>query len=316
MRCKIICNPKSGRHAAQKKLERIIGQLVMAEGASAVEVCKTAGAGDARRFAAESRADEYDFIIGAGGDGTFNEIVNGLMDSGSGLPLAMLPGGTVNDFAYYLHLPTEPDEFCRMLRQGVLRQVDLGWANGHYFVNVAAFGMFADVAYKTRNRDKSVLGKLAYYLQGMRDAPEQLFSSMQLETCCDGETIQSEALVCVVANSSSVGGARNLIGKARVDDGLLDLFLLSKPDAASLGETFQNLLSGEGLRRGLIQQRQFKEATFCVLDEKPVELDLDGENRGLLPLTVRVAPQALTLFVPEFEAQWRIKAGRGLYLNA
>jgi len=314
MRCKVICNPKSGRHTAPKKLERIVGKLVMENGISVVDVCYTAAAGDARRAAAAARVGEYDFIIGAGGDGTFNEIANGLMDSGSGLPLAMLPGGTINDLAYHLNLPTEPEEFCRMINHGSLRELDLGCANGRYFVSAAAFGMFADIGYKTGNRDKSVLGKLAYYLRGMLDLPEQLFSSIQLETCCGGETITSEALVCIIANSPSVGGARNLISKAKVDDGLFDLFLLRKPDTATISETFQKLLNGEGLGLGMIQQRQISEATFRTLDGKQVELDLDGENCGVLPLTVKVAPKALKLFVPDFPAQWSIKGGRGLFL--
>jgi len=292
-----------------------VGKLVMENGFSVVDVYYTAATGDARRAAAAAQAGEYDFIIGAGGDGTFNEIANGLMDSGSGLPLAMLPGGTINDLAYYLNLPTEPEEFCRMINHGALREVDLGCANGRYFVSAAAFGMFADIGYKTDNRDKSVLGKMAYYLRGMRDLPEQLFSSMQLEICCGGENITGEALVCIIANSPSVGGARNLISKAKVDDGLFDLFLFRKPDAGYLSETFQSLLNGEWLGLGIIQQRQISEATFRTLDGKQVELDLDGENCGMLPLTMKVVPKALKLFAPDFTAQWRINSGRGLFLS-
>ena len=298
MRCKVICNPKSGRHASPKKLERILGKLVMEHDISFIDIFRTTGSGDAWRAAAAVSADDYDLIIGAGGDGTLNEIVNGLMEGGSGLPLAMLPGGTVNDFAYYMDLPTEAEDFCRMLRQGSVQEVDLGRANGRYFINVAAFGMFADVAYKTKNRDKSILGKLAYYMQGMRDVPEQLFSTMQL-TAEYGEAFgDMEALVCIIANSSSVAGVRRFINNAKVDDGLLDLFLVTKPALQTLSETFRGLFSGEGQGMGIVRQQQISRGSFLLRDDKTVEVDLDGEKCGTLPLTIEVAPKALKLFVP------------------
>jgi diacylglycerol kinase (ATP) len=308
MRCKVICNPKSGRHATPKKLERILGKLVMAHEVSLVDIHRTTGAGDAWRTAAALCADDYDLIIGAGGDGTMNEIVNGLMEAGSGLPLAMLPGGTCNDFAYYMGLPTEVEDFCQMLSRGSVREVDLGWANGRYFINVAAFGMFVDVPFKTSNRDKSILGKLAYYLQGMRDAPEQLFSTMKLSAHWGEESMETEALLCLIANSASVGGVRFMANKAQVDDGLLDMFLVTKPALQSIGETIQSLFSGDEPRKGIIWQRQISEACFNIRDDKTVELDLDGENCGALPLTIKVAPKALKLFVPDFKPRLRLKS--------
>ena len=308
MRCKVICNPKSGRHASPQKLEHILGKLVMEHEISLVDVHHTTGERDAWRTAAAVSAADYDFVIGAGGDGTLNEIVNGLMEGGSGLPLAMLAGGTINDFAYYMGLPTGAADFCRMLRHGSVREVDLGWANGRYFINVAAFGMFTDVGYKTKNRDKSILGKLAYSMQGVRTAPEQLFSTMQLQANCGEESLATEALLCIVANSSSVAGVRRLMTKAQVDDGVLDLFLVIKPALQTLNETFQSLFNGEGPRMGIIWQRQVSEASFFMRDEKTVDFDLDGEKGGALPLTVKVVPKALKLFVPDFETNQGTKS--------
>ena len=310
MRFKVICNPKSGRHATPKKLERILGKLVMEQDVSLIDVHRTTGAGDAWRAAAALSAANYDLVIGAGGDGTLNEIVNGLMEGGSGLPLAILSGGTINDFACYMNLPTEPEEFCLMLSRGSIREIDLGWANGRYFINVAAFGMFTDVGYKTRNRDKSILGKLAYYMQGMRTVPEQLFSTMQLQIDYQKGHMETEALLCIIANSSCVGGVRRLTNKAQVDDGLLDLFLVAKPALQSFGETFQNMFNGDGPRAGLIRQQQISEATFTSKYGKNVNVDLDGELCGALPLSIKVAPKALKLYVPDFEPRQRQKTGR------
>lgn len=298
MRCLVIVNPNSGRRIIQRNLERILGKLAYEQDCSTIKVVRTTGAGDAWKAAAAATQEQYDLILGCGGDGTLNEIVNGLMTGGSGLPLAMLPAGTVNDFGHHLKLPTEPQAFCDMIAAQSIRQVDLGRANGHFFVNVAAFGMFTDVAYKTKSRDKSILGKLAYYLQGVRDVPEQLFSTMQLEIECEGELSQHEALVCIIANSTSVGGARNVISKARVDDGKLDLLMVTKPEPLTLDGIFESIAAGEFIKIGAVHHKQLTQVRFSVLDDQQINLDLDGEYRGSLPLTVEVVPHALNLYVP------------------
>lgn len=299
MRCKVIVNPNAGRRQLQKNLENILGKLALEQGCSQIDIFRTVGFDCARKEAAKLEKGQYDFVIGCGGDGTLNEVVNGLMASDSRIPLALLPAGTANDFGNYMRLPTDPVGFCQMIADFTLHEIDLGVANGRYFVNVAAFGMFADIPYKTKNRDKSILGKLAYYLRGLSDIPEQLFKTMDLYIEYGEEKQHKEGLLCIVSNSPTVGSMRRLLPRAKVDDGLLDMLLITKPERMALDALFDTLINGDPFSVGAIHQAQISEARFSVTDGKDIELDLDGEHCGTLPLHVKVAPKALQLLVPQ-----------------
>jgi len=256
--------------------------------------------------AAALQAGEYDLIIGCGGDGTINQIVNGMMRGRCCTPLAILPAGTVNDFAYSMKLPTDPEKFCDMVKTGHTRLVDLGLANNHYFVNVAAFGMFTDVAHRTSPDHKSVLGKFAYYLQGMREAQE-LFTSIKLQMVSEEKNIASgDFMICIISNTMSVGNMRRLMSKASVDDGMLDVLLIKRPqlpvpfrDLTSPGDFLDKLIY-----RGIEIDPSFiyfqtRKVEFHVLDEKTTDLDLDGEGHGSLPVAVEIVPAALRLMIDD-----------------
>ncbi len=300
MRCKVIVNPNSGRQVLQKNLEIIIGKLALEMGLSQIDITYTRKANDACKAAASLTKGQYDLLIGAGGDGTLNEIINGLMQSDAQIPLAMLGAGTINDFAYSLDLPSDSQAFFNMIKDGYTKKVDLGWANGRYFINVAAFGMFTDIPYKTKSKTKTNLGKLAYYLEIMRNVPDQILNTMHLKMEYDGQVTESEALVCIIANSSSVGGIRNMMSKAKVDDGLLDVLLIRKPDSIKAIEVLNNLFEGGNFSSalGVMQKVQVKEVCFTVADGEQTDLDVDGEVYGSLPLCIKVIPQAISLYCP------------------
>ncbi len=307
MRIKIIYNPNSGRRIIQKNLEQIIGRLLMQEIATSVDVHRTRGGDDATLAAQALQPGEYDLLIGCGGDGTINQLVNGLMKGRSQIPLAMLPAGTVNDFAYSMRLPTEPDKFCEMIQTGKVQMVDLGRANDNYFVNVAAFGMFTDVAHKTSADDKSIMGKLAYYLQGMREAQE-LFSSIPVEMRSAEKNINGNFMVCLISNSPSVGNIRRLMSKAKVDDGLLDVLLLKRKqmpiqtkDLAAPAAFLEKLVRGELENDPGLVYFQTAQVDFHTNEQVKAELDLDGEAYGFLPVHIEAVPQALRLLVPAIE---------------
>ncbi|MDO4582302.1 MAG: diacylglycerol kinase family lipid kinase [Bacillota bacterium] len=303
MRIKVIVNPNSGRHIIQRNLERIIGQLLLDGTASQVDVYRTQKDGDTPADVAAIDAAGYDLLLGCGGDGTFNEIVNGMMLNGAETPLAMLPAGTVNDFAYALRLPTDADKFCAMVRAGNYRRIDVGRANDKYFVNVASFGMFTDVAHKTDPDFKSVLGRAAYYLQGMRDIPEQLFTSIGVSVKSPVKNIDCRCYLCLIANSASVGSVRRLMHSADVSDGLFDVLLVQKrPMMPPAAVKYRNLTMND-LQRNSDEEQVFIYFQTPSIDidckeQQRVELDLDGEFSGYLPLSVQVVPRAVKLLVP------------------
>ena len=299
MRMKVIVNPKAGRKLIQQNLEPIIGRLIMSGAVREVDVFHTAAREDAMREAAALKSGDYDFLLAAGGDGTINEVINGLMQGGADIPLAVLAAGTVNDFSYAMGLPTDPEQYAEMIAQFHTRRIDLGLANGRYFANVAAFGVFSDVPLRTKQAEKNTMGRYAYYLQALRDLPTELYASrrMQVEMEYDGKVLSGGFGLCMVGNTSSVGGMRTILSKAEPDDGLLDIMLFRHPYAAAQG-VVQGIKSME-IPPAATEYLQARSVRFTVTDSDARMLDLDGEEHGMLPAEISVVPQALTLLVPQ-----------------
>ena len=299
MKIKVIVNPKSGRRIFQKNLETILGRLLLDGTAEQISVSPTQARGDARDTAAQLQPGEYDLVIGCGGDGTINEIIHGLMLSGCGTSLAILAAGTSNDFAYSLRLPQDPDDFCDMVRQGRYRLVDVGLANGHYFINVASFGMFTEIAHTTSQDTKGDLGKLAYYLNGVKNAPEQLSKCIPVQIRCSGHDMEADVRICLIANATSVGSIRKLMHKADVSDGKFDVLVMKKKPLIPKDKDLASyILSGEFLNDPAFLYFQTDHIHIDSPMNDQVDLDLDGEYSGHLPLDVQVCHQALSLLVP------------------
>ncbi len=305
MKIQVIVNARSGRGVFEKNLETILGRLLLEGTAESIRVSATTGPGSARETAASLTADGCDLVIGCGGDGTINEIIHGLMETGSSVPLAILAAGTTNDFAYSLRLPQDPDGFCRMVRAGESCLVDVGLANGRYFINVAAFGMFTEIAHTTQQASKNDLGRLAYYLNGLKSAPAQLAKHIPVRIESEEYRLEEgEIKICLIANSMSVGSIRRLMYKAQVSDGKFDVLLIrSRPVLPKDKDPVQYVLSGEFLSDPAIHYFQTDHIRIDSPIGEQVPLDLDGEFCGHLPLEVRVCPQALRVMIPPPETR-------------
>ena len=296
MKIHVIVNPKAGRQIVQKNLEQIIGHLMITDPLMEIKVTCTQKSNDAAEAASLCTRDNTDLILGCGGDGTINEIVNGLMRSGQGIPLAILAAGTSNDFATSLHLPETPEEFCKVLQAGYYKPIDLGIANEKdYFINVASFGMFTDVAHATDRNAKNNLGLLAYYLKAASSAPEQLKKYAHLDIHSNGEKFSGDYAICIVSNSMSIGSFRKLMYKADVSDGLFDVLMLKRP---ALIPKKKDDKPGEFNKLSLFHYFQTPAIKFEVTEEKSIDVDLDGEAYGRLPLSIRVCHNAIRLLVP------------------
>lgn len=331
MKVTVIVNHNAGKRSVQKQLELIAGRLLLSGMAEQVNIVHTQRRDHATEAAAALSPAECDLIIACGGDGTINEVVNGLMISGSRIPLAILAAGTSNDFAMALHLPGTAGPFCDMVQAGRYQEVDIGCANGRYFMNVAAFGMFTAVAHGTKQKQKNNLGKLAYYLEAIKEAPEQLTFSMPLRIESAEFSDAGNYSVCLAVNSMSVGSMRKLMRRADVSDGLFDVLLMRKKapvdNAEQIvrviqqsGERFFSLIRADNeetdrllpppaLMRELLKPQgleleptfvyfQTAHVSFSTTGETDIVTDVDGERFGHLPLTIDVVPRAVRLLVP------------------
>lgn len=298
-----IINPSSGRQNVKENITQIAGKLIMDQIVSTIDVFYTEQKDDAKNKVAGLKKGEYDFVVSVGGDGTLNEVVNGLILSKSEIPLAIISSGTVNDFATYLKLPSagNTEEFCEMIKNFKLKDVDAGKINEEYFINVVAGGILTDIAYKVPKDRKAIFGKLAYYMEGALELPKTFFGDlMQLEYEVNGEVHQDPVTLFIVANSRSVGGFKDAVPMASVSDGMLDILILKRVELFHVSDLVFKFLQGEHPQHECIEYMQADEIVIREIGNKTdVSIDYDGELLdGGLPVDIKVIPKALKVLVP------------------
>ena len=220
-----IYNPNSGMGLLKPKLSDVLDIFV--KGGYEVTVYPTQKYHDAVRKMAEYE-EQYDLVACSGGDGTLDEVVTGMMKREDKVPIGYIPAGTTNDFASSLHISKNMLEAADTVVNGVPFACDVGEFNEDYFVYIAAFGLFTDVSYETKQSMKNVLGHLAYILEGTK----RIFNipSYRIKVTHDGETIEDEFIYGMVTNSRSVGGFKGITGKNVVfDDGKFEVTLFKTP---------------------------------------------------------------------------------------
>lgn len=300
-KAKFIINPSSGRQNFLKNIEGMIGKLIMDQIVNHVDVFYTEKQDDAKNAAMNMKKGEYDFVVAIGGDGTLNEVINGVVLGENETPIAVISAGTVNDFANYLSLPQGIDEFCDLIKEFNVKEVDLGRIDGTYFMNVLAGGLLSDVGYKVPKELKAIFGKMAYYVECAKDIPRNLFHSIPISVETEEFSEECECLLFIVANSQSVGGFRNAAPLASVSDGLLDVLILKKVEVGQLSNLLLKIVQGDHINHPNVEYFQTKKIDIKILDDSKVIVDYDGECFGELPVTVEVVPKAVKIIVPRSE---------------
>ncbi|MBE7069219.1 MAG: diacylglycerol kinase family lipid kinase [Ruminococcaceae bacterium] len=303
LRLKIILNPSSGRETARSNIENVLSYLAMKGSIERADINYTSKRFDAMNFAMDTDPEEYDMLIAAGGDGTVNEVVTGLMRAEIDIPVAIYNSGTVNDFATINRLPSAPQDFARMLEDPEFVRVDCGKAGESYFMNVLAAGSFADVIYNVQPDLKTALGPVAYWISAMKDIPS-LNNSEHIIIHNGDETIETDAVMFFVSNTSSVGGFRNLMSQADVTDGMLDVMLLKKIERNEIMPLFGKIIVGDHINSDKVIY--FQATDFSI--EAPeatnkITLDLDGEKGPSLPIRISCVPRAINLVIPRKDNQ-------------
>ena len=240
---------------------------------------------------------EYDRIVCAGGDGTLDEAVTGMRLGGLQTSLGYIPAGTTNDFAASLGIPKDILAAADTAVNGIPFPCDVGEFNGDHFIYIAAFGIFTDVSYETRQSMKNILGHLAYLLEGAK----RIFNipSYKVKVTHDGESFEDEFIFGMVTNSRSVGGFKGIIGSEIIfDDGEFEVTLIRTPkNPIELNE-----LLGAILMKQINPQRMysFKSGEVKFECEEEIPWTLDGEFGGThREVVVRDRRQALSIMVNE-----------------
>lgn len=276
-RARIIYNPTSGRELFKRALPDVLIKLEDAGYETSAYATKAAGdAINAARFAVEER---FDLVIAAGGDGTINEVINGIAEQDHRPNIGVIPMGTVNDFGRALLIPRDIMEAVDVIIQGDTVPVDVGKMNNRYFINIAGGGKITEVSYEAPSKLKTVLGPLAYYIKGIEMLPEIKATDVRIEY--DGEVFSGEAMLFLIALTNSIGGFEKLVPDASINDGKFTLLILEKVNFAEFGHVMTLAARGEHLKHAKVHYH--KASDIKVSSFEKVQLNVDGEFGGILP---------------------------------
>ncbi|MDR3599846.1 MAG: YegS/Rv2252/BmrU family lipid kinase [Desulfosporosinus sp.] len=290
-RLRLVYNPNAGRCKLIGQLDTVI--RIFQESGYEVSVHRAASPQDIEQITSQS-TDVGQLVI-AGGDGSIHQAVNGLLNISPELRpvLGILPVGTANDLAYTLHLPLSIPEACEVIAKGKTMDIDTGMVNDRYFINVASAGLLTDVSQKVDTRVKNTLGQLAYFLKGLETLPS--FRPFRVEFEHDGKHYAEEVVLFMVANGLSVGGLRQLVPRASLTDGKLDVLLVP---SAGWPETIRLLLSIlRGEKTDSEKIIEFQTAVeLTIRTDRPICSDLDGESGPESTWHIKTGPKISVLY--------------------
>jgi len=291
-RARIIYNPTSGREVFKRYLPEVLEKLEVAGYETSCHA--TTGAGDATKAAKTAVDRKYDIVIAAGGDGTLNEVINGLAEQDYRPKLGLIPVGTTNDFARALHIPRDILTATDIIVKGETIPIDIGRMNTKYFINIAGGGRLTELTYEVPSKLKTVLGQLAYYLKGIEMLPSIKASEIKLEY--DGQIFEGEAMLFLIALTNSVGGFEKLAPDASINDGYFTLLVLKKTNLAEFIRVVTMALRGEHINDPNVI---YTKANYIkVTSPQEVLINLDGELGGTAPCEFQNLYRHVEIFAP------------------
>ena len=265
-----IMNPCSGTKKANKHLTEILS--IFNRAGYAVRVHITSGRGDATDVVAQ--ATDMDVVVCCGGDGTFNEVLTGMLHAGLDLPIGYIPAGSTNDFAASLHLPTNVVEAAKNIAYGKPVPFDAGLFGQRNFSYVASFGAFTKTSYSTPQSVKNALGHAAYVLGGIYELSQ--IHSIQAMLELDGQILRGKYLFGAICNSTSVGGVLSLDPKqVDMQDGKFEVLLIRAPKNLSELTECLHAFQNKTYNCRMVSFRSASNIRVTMKD--PVDWSLDGE---------------------------------------
>lgn len=290
----LILNPCSGT----KKVNRYLTEIVDIFNRDGYEVTVfiTAGKDDATREACRM-AHQVDAIVCCGGDGTFNETVSGVLQSGANVPIGYIPGGSTNDFASSIGLSTNVMEAADTVADGAPISFDVGRFQDRYFCYVASFGAFTKVSYNTPQSVKNALGHTAYWLSGIQELSQIRDIHVKMEL--DDEVIEGDYLFGAVCNTTTVAGLVTLDPKqVDMSDGKFEILLVRAPkDLLEMTECIQ-AIQNKTYNCGMVSFRSASRIRITM--DELVDWTLDGEwQPGAQNIEISNLHQAIRVFRKE-----------------
>jgi diacylglycerol kinase (ATP) len=300
----LIHNPNAGNGGNGRRRQLDDARRVLAAGGIDAELAETRGPGDATEIASRATQEGRQLVIACGGDGTLNEVVNGLAghQNGHRVPLALLPGGTANILAKELDIPWDIPRATKKILHGEVKEIALGLATPleqperkKYFLSVAGAGPDGMIVYSVDLDLKAKVGILAYWWQG---AVEVLrYKYQRFRVIADGQSI--EATLAVVGRTKNYGGPFKITTQADLYEDRFELMALTTQSGFKYLSYLPPLWMGK--LRGMDGVHFYKaDSIVCEpMDHSPVYAQVDGEPLARLPIEFKIVPRALKLLVPQ-----------------
>ncbi|MEP6956363.1 MAG: diacylglycerol kinase family protein [Chthoniobacterales bacterium] len=284
-RIAVILNPAARGERARRLRARI---EAIADGAV---VLATSRSGDAESLARTAVKQGFDTIVAAGGDGTVNEVVNGM--AGSSVALGILPLGTMNVFATELGLPTGDLERCwEIIAAHEIREVDLPDANGKHFVQLAGVGFDAQVVQETSQSSKRSFGPLSYLVNAAQIAARTP-PLLQIES---EHAVTTEGSFVLVGNGRLYGGPFPFFKQAVIDDGLFDVLVFKRLNYLEIVRYMQDVIFSSAITAPEVEY--FQTTSLRVSSETAVPVEVDGELIGHCPVEFQIRQHGLRVCAP------------------
>ncbi|MEE1054303.1 MAG: diacylglycerol kinase family protein [Acutalibacteraceae bacterium] len=291
----LIVNPCSGRAKMRTELLKVVEILSDAE--YEVTVYPTKDRGDATLKAAAIAEGEYDLLVVCGGDGTLNEVITGLMQTGIKQTLGYIPSGTLNEWSSGLGIARNIADAAKDITAGHEITLDVGQFGDKYFSYTASFGAFTSASYSAPQDIKNVLGQAAYFFEGIKSLGN--IKPMHLKFICDEKEIEGDFLFGAVSNSMSVGGIVKFDDSVvKLNDGYFEVLLIKNPDnILKLQPLIDGILRKELDREGM---EFFHTKSITVIGGEEISWTLDGEYaEGKNEIKIENIHNAITLIVPD-----------------
>lgn len=288
-----IINPKSGR--TEIRTYALEALETLQKSGFEVTVFITQKKNDAFEKVVRE-GESYSRIVCCGGDGTADEVVNGIMALEKKPEFAVMPTGTTNDYAFNLNIPSNIPAAAKIVGGNTPFQVDIGKFLDKYFTYIAAFGTLTEITYETPQDAKNIFGYLAYILEGAKRI--SAIKSYQARVEYDEGVIEGSFIFGLFSNSISLGGLRTAYTGTELDDGLLEAVLIKEPTTLlDVQSTINVLLSIEHLddaKGEFVQAVRSKK--FRITTKQPIKWTLDGESGGVHnEVTIENVPKAITV---------------------
>lgn len=291
----LIVNPRAGFLARPWSVGRIVEAA--ARIGWTLDVRETLVRGDAARLAEQARQRGLPVVLVAGGDGTLNEAIQALV--GSDTAVGPLPIGTINVWARELGLPLDPVNAARELLAGEVRQIDLGRANGRYFLLMAGLGFDAEAVHAVEGVPKRRFGPLAFFAVGLMAAMRG--RQARLRVRADDQVFETHAALVTVGNTQLWAGAVKITHQATAADGLLDVCVFGGQSVPAKLRHVLMVLRGRHADDPEVTYLQVRELLVAARPSMP--LHVDGEPFGTSPARIEVVPGALRVLVGDGRAE-------------